>query len=310
MKNDILRKIKGLGWPLLSFSSIALFCICITIIFFGNDFAKAHCVTYCGDLKKSIIGVIFNDRYRGYIPTAGFWFVQDLLYSSIGFVILKRYKIPNILIAAITILVFCFLYYLPIFQLRGWLMHYTIALSFLSMGNYYYENSFSKVNTMAKTKPFLFFVITISLICLTLVISQINPVAITMYNCNIGPFFLFIFGALSGTLSITLFTQFLCSNNILVKLKVNKWIMYMGINSIIFLFMQFYVFQLSVELRDIATTPLPTPVFILVRYIATLIICYLSSYIVNKYLYFFSEISILISFDYEHNSYSNNSDLS
>lgn len=95
------RKGRGLLWPylILSFVGVALYWLLL------DGTPKGHNVT----ISQSLIGIVWPDGYVGRIVTNGFWFVYDLIWITLLYVITGR--IRRFVRLSMSVALFLFLYY-------------------------------------------------------------------------------------------------------------------------------------------------------------------------------------------------------
>lgn len=254
----VRQKCLNMGWPLLTFSLLS---IMINYIYLQRG--KGMDVT----LTQAVFGIFLNDGILGKSVALGFWFVQDLLYVSLIYIILEWLlgRIFTLLIWVTTVLILSFV---PVeFFISNIMCRIAWGGLFYSLGSLWVLFSSS---CRSKISRWSYLIIGLILFIATTIIAQFNiPVLLLLFQYgNIG---LFVATGILGSLALWCVANYI---------NQNTFLEFVGRNSIAYLFIHFYI---RIFLLFLVDDKYNDDVIIILLFMANILLSTLFCLIINKY---------------------------
>ena len=220
------KKIINLGWILLTFSILG---ICFHYLFLAIGMGNKV------PLWKMLIGNFYSDGIVGVGVTKGFWFVRELLYVSVLYIVFERLVgkyLTFFIWLSLAILVTCIT---DSFYMAQTLGRASWGGCFYSLGAI--VSMYSDTINEKLSQTWYLFVGLISII-LTSIIAQFN-IPVLLYKYEYGIIALFFVTGILGSNSLYFVSKFIAKC---------KWLEYIGKNSIVYLFVQFYILMIPIHI--------------------------------------------------------------
>lgn len=222
----IKRKMKSLGYSYLVWSVVG-------VTFYWLIASKVG-VDKNVSLVQSCLGVIWNDNVNGILITDGFWFVYDLLWINFIYIIIGNKLVKKSTGGGIILFLFLCLSCINYeFYMKDLLEQISCGFLFFFLGDIFSRN-IEKLIFILKNK-FISFLIIGGMVLFIYIISQFNEPILMVVNQYGNPFF-FLLSSFLGCIAIFYISYFIYSE---------KFLEYVGVNSILFLFFHFIILNTS-----------------------------------------------------------------
>lgn len=264
------KKALSLGWLLLTFSILS-----ILINYAYLMIGKGQNVP----LWKALIGTFYCDGIIGISLTSGFWFVRELLYISLIYIVLDRLigKYYTLLVWAIIALAIIIK---PLdFYMSNELGRTALGGAFYSLGAIWRKDG-GKIEGRVNNKR-IYLIVGIALLIATSIIAQYNT-PVLLYCCDYGKICLLLITALLGSFSLYGISKYINSSHI---------IEFIGRNSISYLFIHFYIKEIFIFIvRD---TYSEKAWFIVALYVTMISVSTTFCIIINKFFPWVTKVPYL-----------------
>lgn len=267
----VKKRLYGLGWQLLTFSVAS-----ILIHYFYSIVRNEQAIL----LWKAIIGIFFSDGLIGQSVALGFWFVQELLYVSIVYILLE------LLLGRIHTLTFFLVSFVILYivsrQYNEFLLN---LLCRIALGGVFYcLGALWGIRTFRKKKlnRWVYLLLGGIFLFITAMLAQKNS-PVLMYCFSYGNIWIFFVTAITGCVSLYCISKFIEKNNILE---------YIGRNSISYLFVHFHV--RIILLFFVANSYNGNTVWAIALFVVTVIMSTLFVVFVNQYAPWMTKIPKII----------------
>lgn len=222
----IKRKMKSLGYSYLVWSIVGVAFYWLIASKMGVDKNVS--------LAQSCFGIIWNDNVNGILITDGFWFVYDLLWINLIYIIVGKDIGKKSLGGGIILLLFLYLSYTDYkFHMKDTIEQICCGFLFFFLGDVFSRN-IEKLIFVLKFK-YISYLIVGGLILSIYIISQLNKPVLMAINQYGNPLF-FLLSSFMGCVAIFCISYFIRSE---------RFLEYVGVNSILFLFFHFIILNTS-----------------------------------------------------------------
>ena len=254
------NKALNLGWLLLTFSFMSIL-LNYAYLLIG----KGQNVP----LWQALIGSFYSDGIIGVSLTSGFWFVRELFFISLIYIVLEKFVGRYITLLVWTIIAITIIVIPLEFYMSNEIGRTALGGAFYSLGAIWRKDGGKIESTINNKSTYL--IIGLSLLVTTSIIAQYNS-PVLIYCFEYGIIYLFLTTALLGSFSIYGISRYITSNRILE---------FVGKNSISYLFIHFYIKEIFIFIvRD---TYSEKAWFIVALYLTILLVSTLFCIIINKY---------------------------
>jgi len=265
ISENIVHKLKSIGFQYLAFSLIGLLIYWLLLSRIGRDNGIS--------VGESLLGILTS---RSVVN--GFWFVYDLLVISVLYIFMQRDKMRPFTFFLASFAGFVVFEPLQSYGLPKEIIRILGGAIFFSLGDMFGLFVLPALKMLICKERIRFVLYGLVLLIIVGLVALTNS-PVLMYSANFGNKWMFIFGAILASFAFSIISKIIGRS---------KYLEYIGRNSICFLFFQFYALDATHMLFNVIwgnglnnTFP-----YYMVHFISATGLCYVFAFFYNSYLPF------------------------
>ena len=274
IKDNILHKLKTLGWQYLVFSLLGIILYLLVFSRISNSENISS--------TEAILRI-----FTGQGITKGCWFVYDLLLISVFYILFQNDKYRPYTLFAVLIALYGIVQPLwSTFEISPVVPRIIAGGVFYVAGDIYGRLFYKRTLTFCsehKNRGLIYSM----LLWVAVALTALSNTPVLMHTADFGNIYTFIVGAFIAALAATMLAA---------VIKANKFTEYIGKNSILFLFFHFYALDFShMMFNKLFVSGLNNSFpYYLIHFVVALTLCFILSYLTDRFFPFLGNCDKLI----------------